>query len=254
MMEREGEQARGRRKGRPASGIRQPGKSQGTAGTHLFVENRRPDIGHAVELTGTADDHRPSAGQLIHTAGLEPVAHQFEGLLDPRTDDADQDRARDVVGPRAILLADQRHVDDVVLVVGLGDGAADLGLHALGMGKRCRQPTGDVAGDVLAADRDGVDMHQMAFVEDGDRGRAATHVDQGDAQVALVRHQRAQPRGVGRHDAIGDLEMGAAHADLQVAHRPARRRDQVHVDAQPLAGHAARVAHRRAVDRVADRL
>src|SRR5258708_17652237 len=48
--------------------------------------------------------------------------------------------------------------------------------------------------------------------------------------------------------------MGAAHADLQVAHRSARRRDEVHVDAQALAEHAARVAHRRAVDRVADRL
>jgi len=59
---------------------------------------------------------------------------------------------------------------------------------------------------------------------------------------------------VGRNDALGDLEMGAAHADLQVAHRAARRGDQVHVDAQTLAEHAAGVAHRRAVDRVADRL
>jgi len=59
---------------------------------------------------------------------------------------------------------------------------------------------------------------------------------------------------VRRHHALGDLEMGAAHADLQVAHRTACRRDQVHVDPQPLAEHAARVAYRRAVDRVADRL
>src|SRR5207253_9489586 len=51
---------------------------------------------------------------------------------------------------------------------------------------------------------------------------------------------------------LGDLEMGAPHADLQVAHRAARRGDQMHLDAQPLAEHAARVAHRGAVDRVAD--
>ena len=41
---------------------------------------------------------------------------------------------------------------------------------------------------------------------------------------------------------------------LQVAHRAGRGRDQVHVDAEPLAEHAARIADAAAaVDRVADR-
>ena len=121
------------------------------------------------------------------------------------------------------------------------------------MGDRGRQAAGDVAGDVLAADRDRIDVHQVAFVEHRERGRAAAHIDQGGAEVALVGDQRAQARGVARHHPLGDLEMGAPHADLQVAHRPARRGDQVDVDAEPLAEHAAGVAHRGAVDRVADR-
>src|SRR5215216_4956305 len=59
---------------------------------------------------------------------------------------------------------------------------------------------------------------------------------------------------MGGDDAVGDLEMGAAYADLQVAHRAARRRHQVDFHAQALAEHAAGVAHRGAVDREADGL
>ena len=155
-------------------------------------------------------------------------------------------------GARAVFLADQRHIDDVVFVVGLGDGAADLGLHPLCMRQRRREATGDVPRHMFASDGDRVDVHEVAFIEDGDRSGAGAHVDERDTEVALVGDQGAETGGMGGHDPVGDLEMGAAHADLEVAHGAAGRGHKMDIDPQPLAEHAARVPHRRAVDRVAD--
>ena len=52
-------------------------------------------------------------------------------------------------------------------------------LQPLGIVERRRQAARDVHGDVLAADRDGVGMDELAVGEDRDRGGAAAHVDAG---------------------------------------------------------------------------
>src|SRR5882757_1800682 len=115
MLKRKGQQTGGSGKCRPAGRIRESCKAQRCTGTHFLVENCRRNLWNTIELAASADQDGPSAGQLIHTARLQTAAHEFERLLDTRADDADQNRARHVVGARGFLLADQRHVDDVVL-------------------------------------------------------------------------------------------------------------------------------------------
>ena len=159
-----------------------------------------------------------------------------------------------MVGLGVLLLADQRHVDDLVFVVRLADRTSVEDFHALGVGHRRRQSARHVVGDVVAADRNRIGVDQVAAVEHRDRGGAAAHVDQRHAEIHLVLHQAGEAGGEGGDAAISDLEMGALDADAEIAHGAGGRRDEMHIDAQPLAVHAARVAHAAAaVDRVADR-
>src|SRR5206468_4334082 len=108
----EGQEPGCSRKGRSAGRISEASEPQRATGAHFLVEDRGRHLGYAVKLAAAANEDCPTAGQLIHTACLETAAHQLEGLLDAWPDDANQDRARNVVGSRAILLPDQRNVDD----------------------------------------------------------------------------------------------------------------------------------------------
>ena len=122
------------------------------------------------------------------------------------------------------------------------------------MGERRREAARDVAGHMLAADGDAVGIDHIAVEEDGQGRGAAAHVDDADAQVHLVVHQARQPRGIGRDDQRADVEMAAGDAGAEVAHWSCRRRDDMHVDAEPRSEHAARLADAvAAVNRVADR-
>jgi hypothetical protein len=96
-------------------------------------------------------------------------------------------------------------------------------------------------------------MNKMTFVEDRDRRRTSPHVDERDTEIALVGNQRTQAGGMTGHHSLGDLEVRAAHADLEIAHRTACRGNEVDVDAETFAEHAPRVVDRGAIDRVADR-
>jgi hypothetical protein len=163
LLQREGEQAGGSRKRRPPVESASPASRNGPPDADFLVEDRRRDFGHAVELTGAADDDGATAGQLIHTAGLEPAAHQLEGLLDARPDDADQDRARMWLG----RVRSSSPISGTSMMsyssLGLATARPIWVFMRSAWAKRRRQAAGDVAGDVLAADRDAVDMHEMAL-------------------------------------------------------------------------------------------
>ena len=106
----------------------------------------------------------------------------------------------------------------------------------------------------MAADRDRVGMHELAFGEDRDRGRAAAHVDAGRAELHLVVDQRRKPAGIGRRDHALDRQMAAVDAELEIAQRRGVGGHHMHVDAERVADHAARIADAAlAVERVADR-
>ncbi len=57
---------------------------------HLLIEDEAGKLARAVQLAGAPGQHHTAAGHLVEPARLETVAHQFEGLLDARRDDADE--------------------------------------------------------------------------------------------------------------------------------------------------------------------
>ena len=174
-----------------------------------------------MQLAGAAGQHDAAAGDLVEAARLEPVAHQLEGLLEARRDDADQQRFRHVIDVAVLLLADLRHGDHLALVERRGDRAAEQRLQPLGMGQRRRQAARDVVGDVHAADRDRVGEDQIAVEKHADRRRAAAHVDDGDAEIHLVLDEAGEPRGVGADDQRLDFEMRASERRRCGCARPA---------------------------------
>ena len=107
---------------------------------------------------------------------------------------------------------------------------------------------------MLAADRDSVGVHELAVVEDGERRRAAAHVDAGDAELRLVVDERGKAGCVGRGDHRLHLEMAAVDGELEIAQRRFVGGDDVDVDAERLAEHADRIGKAAiAVERIADR-
>ncbi len=87
-----------------------------------------------------------------------------------------------------------------------------------------------------------------------DRRRAAAHIDDRDAEVHLVLDEAGETGGVGADDEGIDIEHRPRHRGAVVAHRARGGGDDVHVDAEPLADHAARVSNAAAVvDRKPDR-
>src|SRR3546814_3266829 len=104
----------------------------------------------------------------------------------------------------------------------------------------------------MAADRDGVGEDHVVLVEDGDGGGAAAHVDHRGAELQLVLHQGGEARGIGRDHEGGRLQVTALDAGGDVAHGARRGGDDVHVHAEVVAEHAARIADAAvAVDRIA---
>ena len=122
------------------------------------------------------------------------------------------------------------------------------------MGHRGRQPAGDVVGHVTAADRHRIGKNQIAVKKHPDRRRPAAHVDHRHAEVDLVLDQAREAGGVGADDQRLDVEVRAPDRRAVIAHPGGCSGHHVHVDAEPLAIHAARVANAAAlVDREPDR-
>ena len=78
-------------------------------------------------------------------------------------------------------------------------------------------------------------------VKTADGRRAAAEVDAGAAELGLVVDERRQAAGIGRGDDGLDREMAAVDAELEIAERRRVGGDDVHVDAEALADHAARI-------------
>ncbi len=95
-----------------------PAMRKRPADANLLVEDERGQLARARKLAGAAGQHDAAADDLVEARGFEPVAHQLEGLLEARRDDADEQRFRHVVGLAVIVLADLRHRDHLALVGG----------------------------------------------------------------------------------------------------------------------------------------
>ena len=66
-------------------------------------------------------------------------------------------------------------------------------------------------------------------------------IDDGDAHLGLVVDERRKARGVGRRDHRLDAEMAALDREHEVARRRGLGGDDMEVDAEALADHAARL-------------
>ena len=99
-------------------------------------DDRARELGQAGQLAGAAGQHQPAAGVDAVAGRLQPVARQFEDLLDPRADDAHQLRlaAGGSDGPCRRRPAERR--SSFALVGRRGDTGAVERLQAFGVGDR----------------------------------------------------------------------------------------------------------------------
>ena len=116
-------------------------------------------------------------------------------------------------------------------------------LDLLGLVRRRAQAEGDVAGQLVAADRDDAGVRDGAVGEDGDVGGAAADVDQRDAQLLLVVLQHRLARGQRLEHDVQHLEVAARAALDDVLRGGRRRGDDVDPRLQAHAAHAQRLAH-----------
>ncbi len=59
-------------------------------------------------------------------------------------------------------------------------------LQPLGVVERCGKRASDVCGDAIAAESDGVGVHEMSIGQHPERGGAGAEIDHGDAELGLV--------------------------------------------------------------------
>src|SRR5690606_10258317 len=101
----------------------------------------------------------------------------LENLFDTRADDPHQMRLRHMVRHVPLSLIDERHGNNLALVRrGRQSGAVER-LEPFRRGDMRRQPPRDVHGDMVAADRNGVGMDEMAGEEGAEARRAAAEID-----------------------------------------------------------------------------
>ncbi len=106
---------------------------------------------------------------------------------------------------------------------------------------------------MIAADGNRIGVNEFAFREDGNRRRAAAHVDAGCTHFGFITDQSRQAACIRRcHDGF-DRQMAAIDAKLEIAQRSGISRQHVHIDAKAVAQHALRVTYTAlAVKRIAD--
>ena len=154
----------------------------------------------------------------------------------------------------ALVLAQRRHRDHVALVRPPGEHTAIKRFDSLGVGDAGVQPAGNIHGDVMAAQREAFQMNEPAVYEGRHRGGAGAHIDDGGAEIGLVVGENGEPCDIGRRDHGLDVEVAALDRKHQIARRGDVGGGDMHVDAEPRAEHAARIADAvDAVDRVTDR-
>src|SRR5215467_9231551 len=106
----------GGRKSRSAGRFRQAGNVLRPSDPNLFVEDQRRELPRSVELTRTAGQYDPAAGDLVEPAGLQTIAHELERLLDSWRDNSNEQGFGHVIDLAVVLLTDLRNGDHLALV------------------------------------------------------------------------------------------------------------------------------------------
>ena len=136
-----------------------------------------------------ASDSDSSMRKPVRAADFQPFAHKLEGFFHARSDNPRQDRPWHMVCLVVIVFADQRDIDNFVVVGLRRHRTAIQDLHPFGMNDRRRKPAGNVIGDVTATDGDRIREDDLAVIKHGDGCCAAAHIDEGDTEILFVFHQ-----------------------------------------------------------------
>ena len=115
-------------------------------------------------------------------------------------------------------------------------------LKPLGVVERRSERAGDVGGDAVAAERDGVGVDEMPVGEHRERGGTGAEIDAGDAKLGLVGGDYGEGARVGRGNRPAHPKMATLDAERQIANGHLVGGDGMDIDAEPFAAHAERIA------------
>ena len=115
-----------------------------------------------------------------------------------------------------------------------GHGRAVEAFEPLGVAALHGEGSGDVVGDVLGAELDGAQAHHHAAEMDRDVGHFGPHLDQRDAEFALLLAEASERGRDGRSDDRFDSEMSLADHGVDIAQRRRFGGDHVDVDAETI--------------------
>src|SRR6478672_8182052 len=104
------------RKGRPFCRVRQTGQAKRTANSYGAPQDARGKIGEARQLTRTPGQHHASARLGRERRSCETIAHHFQDLLDPWTNDSDERCARHELRRLTLVIFDRRYGDHVPFI------------------------------------------------------------------------------------------------------------------------------------------
>src|SRR6266852_3177365 len=228
------------RERRPCRSIGKTGHAGWLAEADRSVEDELCGVGGAHEARTAAGDDDPRRQQPVEAALAHLFARHLEDLLHARSDDLREEAPRKRLDAIAANLS---HLDLLAVVDHVRQRVAIVELQALGLVERRSQADGDVAGHVVAADRQYRPVARSAVVVNDYAGRAGADVDEADAEVQLLSRQHALAGGEARADHVFDVEARAVHALDHVLDRGLRARDDVGLHLESMTGHADRIAH-----------
>ena len=212
-------------------------------------------LGQAVELAGAAGQHQAPAEQRGEAGRIQPVADEFQDFVDARLDDPGQRRARHLVRHVVLVVVERRHRQQVALVGRRRASALPYIVFSR-------------SASSIRVDRPRAMSVVMCWPP---TAMASAWTNWPRLKTAMVvvpppKSMTAQPSsassststdkaaGVGRGDHALDRQMAAVEAKLEIAERRRVGGDDMHVDAEPAADHAARIGDAAlAVERIADR-
>ena len=106
-----------------------------------------------------------------------------------------------------------------------------------------QSPDREIAGEVIAANRNHAGVGDRAFLKNDELGGTRAQVGQAHAQFALVGAQHGVGTGQRLEDRVVHVDAGAIHRRDHVLHGAGRGRDHVHAHFQPRGHHAQRIVH-----------
>jgi len=141
------------------------------------------------------------------------------------------------------VAADLADLDLFAVVDDVGEGVAVVQLQALRFVEGGAQADRDVAGHVVAADRQHGEVARGALVVNDHRGGARSDLHQAHPQVDLLGGEDAFACGEARAHHVFDVEARSVDALDHVLDRGLGAGDDVGFHLEAVAGHADRVAH-----------